>query len=49
MRELIIGSRESILAVAQTKEVMENINRQKDMHASILTMKTTGDKIQNRR
>lgn len=48
MRELIIGSRESILAVAQTKEVMENINRQKDMHASILTMKTTGDKIQNR-
>lgn len=49
MRKLIVGSRESLLAVAQTMEVVEKINQmKKDVHATILTMKTTGDKILNK-
>lgn len=46
MREVIIGSRESRLAVAQTKIVMDYINSNCDnVTAKMLTMKTTGDKI----
>lgn len=49
MREIIIGSRESMLAVAQTKIVMDYINENcKGVNASMLTMKTTGDKILDR-
>lgn len=49
MREIMIGSRESMLAVAQTKIVMDYINENcKGVNASMLTMKTTGDKILDR-
>lgn len=49
IKKLIIGSRESLLAVAQTMEVVEKINQmKKEIHATILTMKTTGDKILNK-
>jgi len=46
MRKVIIGSRDSLLAVAQTKIVQDFINENCDGYAAeILTMKTTGDKI----
>ncbi len=49
MREVIIGSRDSVLAVAQTKIVMDYINRKcENVSAAMLTMKTTGDKILDR-
>lgn len=44
--KLIIGTRESALAVTQAKMVQEYINQNtKDVEAELLTMKTTGDII----
>ena len=44
--KLVIGSRESRLAVIQSEMVMNFIKeRCPDMDVSLLTMKTTGDKI----
>lgn len=50
MRKIIIGSRESALAVAQT-EILKNFIEEKcpDISAEILTMKTTGDRILEKR
>lgn len=43
-----IGSRESMLAVAQTKLVMERLKKAfPDVELELITMKTTGDKILN--
>lgn len=50
MRKIIIGSRESALAVAQTKILQKYIEENcPDISAEILTMKTTGDRILERR
>ena len=41
-----VGSRESALAVAQTRLVMEDIHRHHpELQLELVTMKTTGDKI----
>lgn len=49
MRKIVIGSRESRLAVIQSEIVMEYIkNHCPDMECELLTMKTTGDKILDR-
>ena len=49
MREVIVGSRDSLLAVAQTDIVVNYINEKcPDVEAKMLTMKTTGDKILDR-
>lgn len=49
MRKIVIGSRESRLAVIQSEMVMEYIkNHCPDMECELLTMKTTGDKILDR-
>lgn len=49
MRQIIIGSRESRLAVVQTEMVLDYIRKNcPDIQAEILTMKTTGDKILDR-
>ena len=48
MRKIVIGSRESALAVAQSELVRSYIAAHcPDIDVSILTMKTTGDKILN--
>lgn len=48
--KLIIGSRESALAVAQTKILLKYIEENcPEISAEILTMKTTGDKILEKR
>ena len=45
-RTIRIGSRESRLAVAQTKLVMEQIQaHHPELNLELVTMKTTGDKI----
>ena len=50
MRKIIIGSRESALAVAQTKMLQNYIEENcPDISAEILTMKTTGDRILEKR
>lgn len=50
MREIIIGSRESTLAVAQTEILCSYIRENcPDICPRILTMKTTGDKILDRK
>lgn len=49
-RKVIIGSRESALAMAQTKILQEYIRENcPDISTEILTMKTTGDKILEKR
>ena len=49
MKEVRIGSRESKLAVIQSEMVMDSIRTyHKDMQVSLITMKTTGDKILDR-
>ena len=49
-KSLIIGSRESALAVAQSEIVMEYLKEaHPEMRLSLVTMKTTGDRILNRR
>lgn len=49
MREIVIGSRKSRLALAQSMEVAEHINRSGNgITAKLLTMTTTGDKILDR-
>ncbi|MBS6196262.1 MAG: hydroxymethylbilane synthase [Clostridiales bacterium] len=49
MKRICIGSRESRLAVIQSEMVMEYLKREcPDMEISLLTMKTTGDKILDR-
>lgn len=49
MKRIIIGSRESALAVVQSQMVKTAIEKKHpDMEVSILTMKTTGDKILDR-
>lgn len=48
MKEIIVGSRESQLAVAQSMTVVDHINQLEGYRADILTMKTTGDKILDR-
>lgn len=49
-RRIVIGSRDSALAVAQTKQVQQYIEENcPDISAEILTMKTTGDRIQEKR
>ncbi|MGI5958472.1 MAG: hydroxymethylbilane synthase [Massiliimalia sp.] len=50
MKQVIrIGSRDSLLAVAQTKLVMEQIQRcNPDLRLELVTMKTTGDRILNK-
>lgn len=46
MKTICIGSRESKLAVMQSQILMENLRRQHpQIETSLLTMKTTGDKI----
>ena len=46
--KIVIGSRESRLAVIQSELVKEYIERKNPlMQVEILTMKTTGDKILN--
>lgn len=46
MRKIKIGSRESHLAVLQTKIVMNSIKKNNpDIELELITMKTTGDKI----
>ena len=46
MREVIVGSRDSLLAVAQTDIVVNYINEKcPDVAAKMLTMKTTGDRF----
>lgn len=48
-KNIVIGSRESRLAVIQSEQVMDYINdNNEDVEASLLTMKTTGDKILDR-
>lgn len=48
-QEIIIGSRESTLAVAQSRSLAEYINSSPSgYHAQLLTMKTTGDRILDR-
>ncbi|MDE6905650.1 MAG: hydroxymethylbilane synthase [Lachnospiraceae bacterium] len=50
MREIVIGSRESALALVQTREVYDFIRENcPDISPGILTMKTTGDKILDRK
>lgn len=50
MRKIIIGSRESALAIAQTKLLQKYMEENcPDISAQILTMKTTGDKIPEKR
>lgn len=45
-KNIVIGSRESKLAVIQSKQVLNYINENNDnTEATLLTMKTTGDKI----
>ena len=47
--QIRVGSRESALAVAQSRLVMEEIKRAvSGAELSLLTMKTTGDKILDR-
>lgn len=49
MREMIIGSRDSQLAVVQSMTVVNYINQSgSDTQARLLTMKTTGDRILDR-
>ncbi len=49
MRKIIIGSRESILAVVQSEMVKKAIeDSHEDIEVEIYTMKTTGDKILDR-
>lgn len=49
-REWVIGSRESKLAVIQSQIVIDYLNRQyPECETSLITMKTTGDKILDRR
>ena len=44
--KIIIGSRESALAVLQSEMVKSFLNKEHpELHTEILTMKTTGDKI----
>ena len=45
-KNIVIGSRESKLAVIQSEQVLNYINENNDnTEATLLTMKTTGDKI----
>lgn len=47
--KIIIGSRESALAVLQSEMVKSFLNKEHpELHTEILTMKTTGDKILDR-
>ncbi len=49
MRKVVIGSRESKLAVVQSEMVRDYIQKNnEDIQVEILTMKTTGDKILDR-
>lgn len=49
MKQIRIGSRESRLAVIQSKMVIEEIRRcDPEMNIELITMKTTGDKILDR-
>ncbi len=51
MKKIIVGSRESQLAVIQSMTVVDHINRYSETtgyRADLLTMKTTGDKILDR-
>ena len=49
MRKVVIGSRESRLAVIQSEIVKKHIEEQNpDIQVEILTMKTTGDIILDR-
>ncbi len=49
-RKIVIGSRESVLAVTQTKLLLEYIRENcPEITAEILTMKTTGDRILGKR
>lgn len=49
MRKIVIGSRESILAQTQAQLVLDYLNKERpELDVSILTMKTTGDKILDR-
>ena len=49
MRKIIIGSRESKLAVVQSEMVKKAIeDSHEDIEVEIYTMKTTGDKILDR-
>lgn len=46
MKTIRVGSRDSFLAVAQTKLIMNEIQRANpELHLELVTMKTTGDKI----
>ncbi len=48
-REIKVGSRESILAVVQSRMVMEHLEKNHpEIETQLVTMKTTGDKILDR-
>ncbi len=50
MRKIVIGSRESSLAVTQSKLLLAYMeDRHPEIEAKLLTMKTTGDKILDKR
>ena len=49
-RKVVIGSRESLLAVVQSKMVIAYLKQEHpELDVELLTMKTTGDKILDRR
>ncbi len=49
MKKIIVGSRESQLAIMQSMTVVDHINlSQAEIQADLLTMKTTGDQILDR-
>ncbi len=49
-KKIVIGSRESALAVIQSRIVIDYLNREHpEVDTELLTMKTTGDKILDRR
>ncbi|MCI6853911.1 MAG: hydroxymethylbilane synthase, partial [Firmicutes bacterium] len=47
-KKIVIGSRESKLAVIQSRMVQEYIEKNTDTEVTLLTMKTTGDIILDR-
>ena len=47
MKEIRIGTRESRLAVIQAKMLQDHLNHVPGCEATLVHMKTTGDKIQH--
>lgn len=50
MRKIVVGSRESALAIEQTRQLLDYLQKNcPEIDAKMLTMKTTGDKILHKR